>query len=383
MTVANDAAENAERAASIHREFVQLAFLVAIAVAAFFLTRAVAASNRALNLRNAAEWYHRGQQALEQGHVEDAIDAFRRATIRKRGDKTYLLGLSRALVMRQDFSAARSVLLTLREAAPEDAEVNLELARLSVQRQDVSEAVRFYHSALYAPWTPELAEARRQVRFELIRFLLSHDQDARAVSELLAAASDLPDQPAAHLEVAQLFFQANDFPHALEHFQRVLRLAPAEGSALAGAGRSAFELGNYTQARTYLRRAPADLPDVSTTRALAELVLANDPLANRIGSAERRRRLTSDLRYARERLVGCIAATAADRSVNGRGDLQHELEAFSQNLKPTAALDQDTIESGVDLLDRAAHHFIGTCGPPTPLDRALVLIGQHHKGDTR
>ena len=51
-----------------------------VASAAFFLTRAVAASNRDMSLRDAAEWYRRGQQEMQAGQVDDAIDAFRRAT---------------------------------------------------------------------------------------------------------------------------------------------------------------------------------------------------------------------------------------------------------------------------------------------------------------
>ena len=45
--------------------------------------------------------------------------------------------------------------MTLRESEPEDREINLQLARLAASRQDVTEALRFYHNALYAPWPNE------------------------------------------------------------------------------------------------------------------------------------------------------------------------------------------------------------------------------------
>ena len=172
-----------ERSALIHREILQVGVLLIVAVAAFFVTRAVAASNRDMSLRDAAEWYRRGQQQIEAGELDDAIDSFRRATVRDRDEKRYVLALAQALALKRDDDAARGVLLTLRESAPEDPDINLQLARLAAARQDVTEALRFYHNALYAPWPTEQADARRQVRFELIRFLLTHDQTGRAQSQ--------------------------------------------------------------------------------------------------------------------------------------------------------------------------------------------------------
>ena len=58
----NFASEAEERSALIHREIFQLAALVVIAVAAFLVTRAVAASNRDMSLRDAAEWFRRGSR---------------------------------------------------------------------------------------------------------------------------------------------------------------------------------------------------------------------------------------------------------------------------------------------------------------------------------
>src|SRR5258706_5755680 len=128
--------DTAERAALIHREMLQLGVLLAAAVAAFFLTRAVAANNRDVSVRDAAEWFRRGQQEVEAGRIDDAIDAFRRATVRNRSEKQYVLALARALALKRDNKGARSALLTLRESAPEDPDINLELARLAAARQD-------------------------------------------------------------------------------------------------------------------------------------------------------------------------------------------------------------------------------------------------------
>jgi Flp pilus assembly protein TadD len=371
--------DTAERSALIHREIFQLCALILVAIAAFLVTRAVAASNRDMSLRDAAEWYRRGQHAIEAGRIDDAIDSLRRATVRDRYDKRYVLALAQALALKRDDDAARSVLITLRESAPEDPEINLQLARLAAARQDVTEALRFYHNALYAPWPPEQADARRRVRYELIRFLLTHDQSGRALSELLALSTDLPDDVPLRLEVAQLFAQAGDNTHALDQFQRALRLAPESGEALAGAGQAAFQLGDYALARTYLRRAPADADQVTKTREVVDLVLSNDPLANRLGSAERRRRLVAAFSYAQQRLDTCLEQRSGGQATNDGLDLQTEAHAFEAQLKPHGILEQDTVETGMDLIDRIERRVTQKCGPPTALDQALLLIGRQHE----
>ena len=110
--------ETVERAALIHREIFQLSVLILAAIAAFLVTQAVASSNRDMSLRDAAEWYRRGQQAIEAGRVDDAIDSLRRATVRARNDRRYVLALAQALALKGDHDAARSVLLTLAGIGP-------------------------------------------------------------------------------------------------------------------------------------------------------------------------------------------------------------------------------------------------------------------------
>ncbi len=283
---------------------------------------------------------------------------------------------------RRQYEAARSALLALRESAPEDPDINLQLARLAADRQDVTEALRYYHNALYAPWTTEQADARRRVRLELIRFLLTHDQVNRALSETVALSTDLPDDAAAHVEVGQLFASAGDSNRALDQFQRALRLAPDSGAALAGAGHAAFQAGEYLLARTYLRKAPDDMDRVTETRELVDLVLSSDPLAARIGSSERRRRLLDSFSYADERLSSCIEQHAGGQPPADELALRDETQDFKIQLTPSL-LEQDTIEWGVELIDRIEREVVQGCPPPALRDRALMLIGPHHGVDAR
>jgi tetratricopeptide (TPR) repeat protein len=229
-----------------------------------------------------------------------------------------------------------------------------------------------------APGPPPRAAAGRRVRLELIRFLIAHDQPGRAIAELLAAAADLPDQPNAHDEVAQLFFQAGDYRRSLEHFQRALRLAADDDVALAGAGQSAFRLGEYPLARSYLHRAPPGLDNVAATLEIVGLVMADDPLAPRIGSAERRRRLVDDLAYVRQQVDTCVRQQAAPETTSKDSPLRAEAEAFTNQLRRASVLDQDTLENGVDIVAQFARAIVQGCASPSARDRALVLIGRQH-----
>jgi tetratricopeptide (TPR) repeat protein len=362
----------------IHREFLQLLLLLAIAIAGFFVTRAIASSNRNMSVRDAVDWYQRGMVAVDSGHLDDAIDAFRRAAARDRSQPRYVLALARALALHHDDEAARNVLLTLREASPESAEINLELARLAARRMDVTEALRFYHNALYAPWPPDRVAERRDVRLELVRFLLSHQQAGRALSELLAAVSDLPDTLQMHLEVGRLFASAGDYGHALDQFQQALHLSANDPESLVGAGLAAFRTGEYVMAREYLRRASSQREDVTRTRAVVELILSRDPLAARLGSTERRRRLASDLSYVQQRLDGCEPQGSPSPSAVDPSTLRQQLDDLSEQLAAPGPLEQDTIEIAVDLIARAAAYGAAACGPETSTDQAMILIGRQH-----
>lgn len=371
------------RANLIHREILQLTLLGALAVAAFFVTRAMAASNRAMNLRDGMEWYQRGERQFAQGDIDGAIDSYRRAAVNNRREKRYVFALAKARTRQQQYDTAQSALLELRETSPEDPEINLQLARLAVERQDVTGALRYYHNTLYAPWPAEQADARRDVRLELIDFLLTHDQVRRAQSELLALSTDLPTDPAAHIQVGRRFTKAGDGRHALDQFQQALRAVPHSGEALAGAGEAAFQLGDYPLARRYLRSAPETIDGVTATRDIVEFLLANDPLASRLGAVERRRRLVLAFSQAHHRFADCLAAGSAGVSLSDDDRALHEeAPLFGTRLEAPAQYDQDTFETGLELINRLETAATRACPPASSRDRALLLMAHAHGVDS-
>ena len=157
----------------VHREIVVLVVLCTLVAVGFVLTRAAAGANRARRLRDAAAWYATGERRLAVGQIEPAIAALRRATAINRDNRAYRLALAATLAADHQDDAARQVLLNVRETAPEDPDVNVRLARLEARHADLTGAVRYYQNALYGSWTGDEADARRQVRIELIRLRMT------------------------------------------------------------------------------------------------------------------------------------------------------------------------------------------------------------------
>ncbi len=351
-----------DRLDRIRREGLKLIALVAITVAAFFATRAAAESSRAAERRDAAEWNARGRRALADRNLAGAIDAFRRASLRDRGNSAYGLSLAEALSADQQDAAAERVLLALRESAPERPDINLQLARIAARRSDPATAIRYYRNALYAPWQDP--EGPRRVRLELVHFLLDRGDRERAVAELLAARATAPDTAASHTQLGELFNRAGDARLAREEFERALRLDASDAEALTGAGRAAFLLGDYRAAARYLHQAPALVADAADMLDVADRVLARDPLQPRLGAAERRRRLQVDMDDARGRLEACAP----------------DAEMIEWPQLP-ARVDQDDIDDTLAAIAQAEAVIAARCQPSTAEDRALQIVGRRRGAD--
>lgn len=373
--------ENQSSYRFVHREVVILAVLVGITVAAFLVTRAFAASNEALRLQDGRAWYTLGERALQEGDLETALAALRRATAKNPDEPTYRLALAHALTAGQQDEAARQLLLGLRQEQPEDAETNLQLARLEVRRGDRTAVGRYYQTAIVGLWRAEQRPTQRQVRIEFIEFLLNHGERDRALSELLVLEASLPDDAPSQLAAGKMLLATGDARRAADHFARVLRLAPNDQVALAGAGEASFLLNDYARARRYLNALSEDTERTRELRTLTELVFGSDPLAPRLLMSERRRRLADGLTQAIRRLETCQTRTTSER-LDGRVDLEsllvnaRELDAtLSARSRPTTS---DQIEAGFDVVLRGERLADRACGSSEPLDRALLLIARRH-----
>jgi tetratricopeptide (TPR) repeat protein len=365
-----------------------LVFLSAIAVALFLFTRAIAAKERQMDAHVAAAWFREGEGQVRAGDMGRAIDSFRKATSRDRDNRAYVLALANALAAAGNNEEARQALLRLRESSPENAELNLYLARLAAKRGDVAEAVRYYQNALFGLWTGnQVDQERRKVRVELIHFLLDHQERSRALSEVLILGAEIPEgDAAAQTETGRLFLQAGDAQHALEHFTRSIALNRNNTAALAGAGNAAFQLGDYTQASRYLEAALAQDPSSEAALQLltvTKMILSNDPLAPHLTREERNRRVLVGFDQSQRRLQSCLDQQSGkkDSTSSGLEPLKADALATQSKLQPrNLRRDPELLRAGMELIYKIEEATNVSCGEPAGLDRALLLIGRKHRG---
>jgi tetratricopeptide (TPR) repeat protein len=369
----------------LNREIFLLIALAGIAIGVFGFTRSMAAKEQQMEGRIAAIWYSRGERELDAGQIEKAIESLRRATAHARENRIYMLALANALAAGNHTAEAQQALLRLRESDPEDAQINLYLARLTAKRGEIPEAIHYYQNALYGRWTgSQIDERRRQLRLELIGFLLDQQDRNRALSELLILETDLPRSAPYRIQVAKLFLQAGDAPNALKNFTEAIRLDPHNGYALTGAGEVAFQLGNYPAAQHYLKTALAWNPESGQAQqllSLTQMVLNDDPLAPHVTSEERRRRLLLDFQQSLARLDSCTGKSPDPKTIAELQDLKDKAVAMDTQLQsPKLVPDSEFSASAVELIYEIEKTSAASCGTPAGLDQALLLVGQKHGG---
>jgi tetratricopeptide (TPR) repeat protein len=367
-----------------------LIILTLCAVTGFAAVSHLVARYNANQQARGRKLYAQGLTEAGAGRYEGAIDLFRAALTCDPTNSQYQLSLARALRDSEDprrLDEAESYLLALWQRSPQDAAVNLALARVAAHRGSIEDATRYYHNAMYGVWNADPDSNRNRGRIELIEFLLSKNVRAQADSELIALAASLPANFAAHLQAAQLFTQAQDYAAALGQYEVALRIDPANAAAMAGAGEAAYRSGNYTIAQRYLRAAVSSNPaDESSRRLLAstDLVLASNPFQSHISDAERNRRISAAFAQSEDRLAQCarqtgvdLAATSSSSSSSSLSNLQSRWITVKPDLNHLRfPVETDLPDAIMDVVFQIEHQTAVTCGPPQGLDLALLLISE-------
>jgi tetratricopeptide (TPR) repeat protein len=339
----------------------------------------------------AQDWYTRGEKDLRDGRAEAALADFRTALSYSHDNVEYQLRLAQALVAagnsREARAEARTYLLNLLEHEPGNGTVNLELARLAARDHAVSDAMRFYHGAIYGEWNDDPVVRRRAARLELVEFLLAAGQKDSARAELIALAADLPADPALQTKVGNLLLRVAGYDDALKLFRQALGEEPRLAPALAGAGACYFQNGDYARAEHFLTRAVQQDPHLVQSAAMldtAQNVLDIDPFNRRLGNMERARRAVLDFNFALMRLENCAAQQGIDLKVAGSDPLP-ALYAQASELQPRAqqrylSRDPELLSRIMDMAFEIEQATAHTCGEPQGQDLALLLLAREQGG---
>jgi tetratricopeptide (TPR) repeat protein len=240
----------------IFADSLALVTLFAITALLAVLTNYLYQSYASHQVELANRWLDRGVQAMRDGKPQAAIDALSSALAFAPSDHNTEIKLAEALASAGRIQEATVYFNSLLESQQGSGLINLQLARLAARQGNVSQAIEDYQKAIYGNWEGDGYVRRRDVRFELIGYLIDHQLMNQARSGLLVAAGNAPeDDISIQLEIARKMEQAQDPSDALHLYKTILHRHPSLREALEGAGRTAFQLGRYLEAKRYLGRA--------------------------------------------------------------------------------------------------------------------------------
>lgn len=329
-------------------------------------------------------WEARGAAALRAGNPKAAIESLRSALAYVPSRDTEI-ELATALAEAGRTQEAFAYFNTLRESAPGDGMINLQLARLAAKQGNTALAILRYQSALDGTWQGNGYERHREVRLEMAAYLIAQRQYDKARAQLLIAASNAPsDDVASQIQIAGMLEQAQDLPDALKLYRSVADRRSPPAPALDGAGTAAFDLGMYRVAATYLSRELAS-PDAASLPAGARatdqkmLDTANQVLllypADNLPARARAERILAGKKLARARLTACAA------TMSGSQKLAPLASRWSQ-LPPHITLNQleqqpDLNQTIVQLVYDTEQVTAQVCGAPSGDDAILLRIAQN------
>jgi predicted Zn-dependent protease len=328
---------------------------------------------------------------MNEGQTGAAINDYRNALVYKPEDPNFQFHLAQALASAGQEVQARTYLTNLLSEDPSSGAINLTLARIAVREKNKAEAVRHYHLAIDGVWDSDPIKQRWEVRSEVCEYLLNQGDVQQAEPDLIALAQEVPFRDTKSGQIAgNLLLRAGLWSRALTEFRAILATDRRDPDALAGAGRAAFETGQYPQAVGYLMRLPrekreaADVSQVLQTAGQAESMNALRP---GVPASEQARRAEKALSVANARLSACakqrgetlsITTTSAKTST-GSDELQQLYASLQQNQKtwalPGLSQHPDQVTAAMSFAFHAEEAATKVCGPPqNPADRALSAL---------
>jgi hypothetical protein len=172
----------------------------------------------------------------------------------------------------------------------------------------------------------------------------------------------------------------------------VLTSVRRDPEALAGAGKSAFELGKYTEAIDYFDRLTPeqrDAQDISDTLAAAREIQSADPFLSGLSNREKAQRTAAALAQAESRVVECARQQGQALSPTTEATALQRLYATNQKMKSdwseqNLAVHPDRIDAATSQVFQMESAAATDCGPPqNARDKALLLLGRSRGGVTQ
>ena len=272
-----------------------LAVVFAVMICVFALTGLYARAFKNEREQRGGLYFETAQRELSEERYGEAISSYRDALLYSRDDRTYRLGLSKALFADGKYSETENYLVELRVEDPTSGIVNHLLARLAARDGRTDAAISYYRTAIYGAWDEaeeDEAATRLRLRLELVDLLERAGREEQLTAEVVELAGMAPDDTAIRTRLARLLLHVGAYDRASSLFESLIAADPDNREALLGRADAEFELGNYLTARTHYNRAQLRGTDESTIAriALCNRIIELDPTRRGIRLSERFRR---------------------------------------------------------------------------------------------
>ena len=172
-----------------------VAILVVLSIVTAFVSRLYHKKIHGL----ADKSFAKGEAAFQAGDAKQALIDYRNALVYAPDNSEFQFHLAQALAAVGQGEQAQSYLLTLLAESPGSGEINLALARISAHSGSTSDAINYYHRAIYGVWEQNPLATRWRVRREFCAYLLSRGALTQAEPELIALADQVPPTDIARL----------------------------------------------------------------------------------------------------------------------------------------------------------------------------------------
>jgi len=355
------------------RSFLGAFALVLLAIAALWVADTfLARIDEADSKTQSARLFQQGQALMQRGENTRAVEKIEDAIAIQRGNRGYLQSLAEAQFAAGKYSAAQSTLTELLDNDATDGGASLLMARIAAKESRLTDAVSYFHRAIYGHWNDHPVANSQRARLELIDFLALHNSKEELLAELLPVQEYAPKNPNDQMRLGQLFLMAGSPNRAADVFRAILHTEPTSAEAHKGLGEADFARANYRAAQqdfqTALRLAPNDHTSRQRLDECNEL-LQLDPTMRGIRPDERYRRSVRLVQLTSAEVSECAAQSQAPETKQLLDNAGAALKA-----RVNAAQQSEASETNLDLAEQLWQTRKKECKMPAPSDSPLALV---------
>jgi CIC family chloride channel protein len=329
---------------------------------------------RTQRITRGQEFFKQGNELMAADRYEEAVEQYRHA-LSISHDSDHRLALAMALVKAGHLSEAAIYLRELLRADPASGPANLGMGRVLLESGDTTQAIEYYHRAIYGKWPKDPQANRVQARLELINALGKAGAQQKAQAELLALVAEMPPDVAIRKRVGQLLLKYGLPQNSITVFQELEAKNKNDAEAHAGEGEAELAMGDFVAAQKAYREASKLAPENDTYRERLQLtgeVIAQDPSLRGLNAAERYERSGKLLEAAVGALDQCVAGSLATEPPELRNLLDTARKTLVRHGRPPSY--GDAADSAVALARQIWGERLKRCGPTTKAEEPLSRV---------